>query len=91
LTTDRLTKALLGVIAACLVFLCVHTLGEPGTTVHGAAAAPPTLQFSADNDHFYFFDPSSQKVYTYPVVGGHTQAVVGFSVVGQELRPVGNY
>ena len=88
MTTDRLTKALLGAIATCLLFLCLHTLLEPKTTVHGAGAA---LQFSADKDHFYFFDPSSGKVYTYPVVGGHTQSVVGFSAVGQELRPSANY
>lgn len=88
MVADRWTRAFLGVIAACLVFLCVRTLEEPRTTVHGAGGV---LQFSADKDHFYFFDPSSQKVYTYPVVGGHTQGVVGFSQVGGELRPVGNY
>ena len=88
MTTDRLTKALLGAIATCLVFLCVHTLLEPETTVHGAGAA---LQFSADKDHFYFFDPSAQKVYTYPVVGGHTQGVVSFSAMGQDLKPFPNY
>ena len=88
MTTDRLTKALLGAIATCLLFLCAHTLLEPKTTVHGAGAA---LQFSADKDHFYFFDPSAQKVYTYPVVGGHTQSVVSFSAAGQDLKPLGNY
>ena len=89
MATDRLTKALLGVIASCLLFLCVHTLLGTKTTVHAATVA--TRQFAADKDHFYFFDPAAQKVYTYPVVGGHTQGVVGFSAVGQDLRPVGNY
>ena len=88
MTTDRLTTALLGIIATCLVFLCMHTLLEPRTTVQGAGT---TLQFSADKDHFYFFDPSAQRVYTYPVVGGHTQGVVSFSAAGQDLKPVGNY
>ena len=85
---DRFTKALLGVIAGCLLFLCFRTLQDPRTTVHGAGSE---LQFSGDKDHFYFFDPSNRKVYTYPVVGGHTQSIVGLSALGQDLKPVANY
>lgn len=88
MVADRFTKALLLVIAVCLVVLCVNTLLQPKETVHGAVTG---LQFSADKDRFYFYDPDTRKVYAYPANGGHPQTAVQLDRPGGELRPAPTY
>ena len=81
---DLYTKAVLTTIAVCLAILCCRELFAPRATVHGAA---PSLQFTADKDHFYFYDPSDMTVYTYLVVGGHFQNALQLSRAGGDLKP----
>ena len=82
--TDRYTKTLLTLITICLTLLTLHTLLEPEQTTH--AATTNNVQFSADKDHLYFYDPSTGKIYTYLVVGGHTQNILQFTEMGNELK-----
>lgn len=88
MVADRFTKALLLVIATCLVILCARNLSEPTKTVHGAITP---LQFSADKDRLYFFNPAEQKVWAYPTNGGHPVSAVQLDQLGGELRPVPTY
>ena len=85
---DRFTKALLLAIAFFLAVLCVENLFLPARIVRGAST---DLQFSADKDRFYFFDPAAQKVYSYPANGGHPQSAVQLQKPGGELRPVSSF
>ena len=85
---DRFTKSLLLVIAACLIVLCARSLYAPANTVHGATA---DLQFSADKDRFYFYDPGTHTVYAYPANGGHPQSAVQLLRPGGELKPAPTY
>lgn len=71
-----------------MVVLCVENLVLPRKTVHGASA---DLQFSADRDRIYFFDPAAQKVYAYPTNGGHPQSTVQLIKPGGELKPVSSF
>ena len=86
MTTDRYTKTMLTLIAICLTTLTLHTLLEPKQTTHAATTTNNNIQFSADKDHLYFYDPSTGKIYTYLVVGGHTQNILQFTEMGNELK-----
>ena len=88
MNTDRFTKALLLVIAFSLLSLIAIHVSAPRQRVMGATSE---LQFSADKDHFYFFDPATQKVSTYLVTGGHVQNTLELSRSGAELKPVPTY
>ena len=84
----NLKNALLAVIAVSLVTIAAMLLFTPTQRVNGANTE---LQFSADKDHLYFFDPATQKVYTYLVTGGHVQNTLQLSRPGGELKPAPTY